>query len=412
VKAPSIAIFSGSHLCHNPRIIKEATTLAGAGYQVEIIGGWFDGVLKARDIELLAHIPNVKYTPVLDLTESNTVQRFICRARTKIGQTIHSQLGFENTWQLGYFAPSLRRAAKKSDADLLIAHSEPSMAAVAFAAARHGQSAGVDMEDWFSEDLSPDARKYRPVRLLRSLENALLGWAYSSCPSEAMSNALANELNCRPPAVIYNAFSWSERKSLDGDFRDRKNLRTPSIHWYSQTLGQGRGLEDLFGALGHLLCDVEIHLRGNPVAGFDRWLSERVPPEWLSKIFIHGLVENHELLSRIAEHDIGFAGEMKFCRSRDLTVTNKILQYLLAGLAVVASDTTGQKEVAAQADGAVRIYRSGDPAALAKELNLLLTSPGELARSKAAALAAAKETFCWERQAPRLLEEVERAIAA
>jgi len=44
------------------------------------------------------------------------------------------------------------------------------------------------------------------------------------------------------------------------------------------------------------------------------------------------------LLSRIAEHDIGFAGEMKHCRSRDLTVTNKILQYLLAGIAVVAGN--------------------------------------------------------------------------
>jgi len=54
-------------------------------------------------------------------------------------------------------------------------------------------------------------------------------------------------------------------------------------------------------------------------------------------------VDGDDLLSRIAEHDIGFAGEMPHCRSRDLTVTNKILQYLLAGLAVVASGTAGQR---------------------------------------------------------------------
>jgi len=391
--------------------MKEATTLADAGYQVEVIGAWFDSSLKVRDQELLTRL-NFQFVPVVDLVENPGLTRFSARLKRKIGELAYLRGGLENTWQLSYFTSALRQAASRNRADLLIAHSESSMAAVASAAADRSRLAGVDMEDWFSEDHSPNGKKYRPIHLLRTLEDSLLKAKYSSCPSQAMSNALASEFNCRPPAVIYNAFSWLERESLVGDFKDRKDLQTPSIHWYSQTLGEGRGLEDLFAALPNLIWEVEIHLRGNPVAGFDRWLSERVPPEWLSKIFIHGLVENHELLSRIAEHDIGFAGEMKFCRSRDLTVTNKILQYLLAGLAVVASDTKGQKEVAAQADGAVRIYRSGDPAALAKELNVLLTSPDELARSKAAALAAARETFCWERQAPRLVEEVERAIAA
>ena len=62
------------------------------------------------------------------------------------------------------------------------------------------------------------------------------------------------------------------------------------------------------------------------------------------------------MLSRIAEHDIGFAGEQNYCRSRDLTVTNKILHYLLGGLAVIASDTAGQRQIAAQAGEAVRVY--------------------------------------------------------
>ena len=44
-------------------------------------------------------------------------------------------------------------------------------------------------------------------------------------------------------------------------------------------------------------------------------------------MFVHPVVHNDELLSRIAEHDIGFAGEMKYCQSRDLTVTNKIFTF-------------------------------------------------------------------------------------
>ena len=126
---------------------------------------------------------------------------------------------------------------------------------------------------------------------------------------------------------------------------------------------------------------------------------------------MHRLVANDELLSRVAEHDIGFAGEMTYCGSRDLTVTNKILYYLLAGLAVVASDTVGQQEAAGQAPGAVSLYRSGDPRALAECINVLFNSPAGLARAKAAALQAAEQTFCWERQEESLLQSVTQALS-
>ncbi len=60
---------------------------------------------------------------------------------------------------------------------------------------------------------------------------------------------------------------------------------------------------------------------------------------------MHPLIPANELLSRVAEHDIGLALELRQPDSRNLTVTYKFLHYLLAGLAVVASDTAGQSEV-------------------------------------------------------------------
>ncbi len=104
-----------------------------------------------------------------------------------------------------------------------------------------------------------------------------------------------------------------------------------------------------------------------PSCGFESWLASRTPERWRDRVFLHGLVPNDELLSRIAEHDIGFAGETSAIRSRDLTVTNKILHYLLGGLAVVASNTAGQREVAAEAPDAVQLYSSGNVSELAAE---------------------------------------------
>jgi glycosyltransferase involved in cell wall biosynthesis len=412
--SPSVEIIllTGNHLCHNPRVIKESITLARVGYKVEVLGAWTDASLKTRDQKLIDGLP-FRYTPVLDVTATGFANKFYkqaCRIRGKLGQLIYQKARIQNCWQLGYAIGALGHAAKKRRADLYIAHSEAGMQ-VAVDLLLSGQQVAVDMEDWFSADLLPEARRQRPVELLRSLEQTLLcRGVYSSCPSHAMGKALANEFGCNEPSVIYNAFPWADREAMDGLSLDRTDRRIPSIHWVSQTVGPGRGLEDLFAALPYIEHDVEIHLRGNPVAHFDDWISSQVPAQWRKQVFVHDLVPNESLLSRIAEHDIGFAGEMAYCRSRELTITNKILHFLLAGLAVVASDTPGQREVADKARGGVLLYPSGVSPALAARLNELLSDPKKLQSCKAAALQAAEKEFCWEKQEPVVLASISRSL--
>jgi glycosyltransferase involved in cell wall biosynthesis len=407
-----IAIVTGFSLARNPRVLKEAMTLRRAGYEVVVLGAELDRTGLEVDNALAGH-HDFLFKSVGSLAAPgllNQLRSSWWRFRSRVGRELFQFAGIENQHQFGYFVPELLRQARATAADYYIVHLEQALW-VGAKLLQSGRRVGIDMEDWFSEDLLPEAGEQRPVRLLRSLEEAVLrGAAHSSCSSQAMSRGLAQEFGCRPPTVIYNAFEWCERRLVDGKYKDRKNPHVPSVHWYSQTLGQGRGLEDLFAALPHVKHEVEIHLRGNPIRGFEDWLTLRVPDSWRKRIFIHGLVANHELLSRIAEHDIGFAGEMKYCRSRDLTVTNKILHYLLAGLAVIASDTAGQREIAAQADGSILLYRSGNAVLLAERLNELLGKPDKLTAAKTAALLAAEQTFCWEKCAPQLVQSVERAL--
>jgi len=408
-----IVILSGNHACNNPRAIKEAETFAEAGFEVEWLGGWVDSALAERDRNLTAN-RKWRFVPVIDWTRSDYGAQLLKdwqRFKRFRALKQFEWFGLESGGQLGYCIRNLLKAAQKRTADLYIAHSEPGMW-VAEQLRLQGHRVGIDMEDWFAEDLLPEARKQRPLRLLRRLEKKLLrNSAYSLCTSHAMSEALADEYGCQPPIVIYNAFPWADRQSLDGLIKDRRDRNIPSIHWYSQTLGPGRGLEDLFDALPYVKFEAEIHLRGKSSTGFESWLSEKVPAEWRSRIFIHDLVSNEELLSRIAEHDIGFAGEMKYCRSRDLTVTNKILQYLLGGLSVIASDTSGQYEVAKQAGAAVSVYKCGDIVELAGRLNELLGSIQRLSTAKAYALEAAKKKFCWEIYSDLLIDSAHTALS-
>ena len=407
-----IVLISGNSLCHNPRVMKAASALARNGYDVHVLGAWLEADLKARDQAILAQA-QFRFEPVFDATLPGiwrTAAHTLRRARRKVANTVYAFAGWQCRDQLGYGIGRLLARARALAADLYIAHSEPALH-VAWRLMQDGRRTGVDMEDWYSQDLLADARAQRPVGLLRRLESALLvKGVYATCPSGAMSEALAAAYGGKPPAIIYNAFSAAEWATIDDVRKDRHNAAVPSIYWFSQTLGPGRGLEDLIAALPLLDRDVEIHLRGRAAPGMEEWIRSQMPARWQERVFLHPLVPNEELLSRLAGYDIGFAGEQPSCRSRDLTVTNKILHYLLGGLAVVASDTAGQREVAMQASGAVTLYEQGNPVALAQALRTVIDSPDNLARAKAASLQAAERTFCWERQEQVLLQNIQEAL--
>ncbi|NBX69936.1 MAG: hypothetical protein EBR01_13355, partial [Proteobacteria bacterium] len=365
-------ILSGNALCHNPRVFKEAEAFAGDGHKVEVLGSGANPAYRIRDEKLVAG-RNWKFTGLMP--HQGVPGKNISRLMRYLGNQVHRWLGWENRWQLGPMAELLWKEGRKRSADLYIAHSEAGMWA-AEQLRKEGRSVGVDMEDWFSEDLLPEARRTRPIRLLKKLENNLLcKGVHSTCTSEAMADALVEAYGCRRPTVIRNVFPLKEREAMDGKWKDRPGMarwmpsndpkavrpkEAPvSIHWFSQTVGPGRGLETLFQGLDGLEGNWELHLRGN-LKGYEGWLERVCPGSVKGRLKVHGLVENEELRSRIAEHDIGYAGEPNKPPNKNLTISNKFFQYLQAGLAVVASNTAGQKEAASEAGGGVGICPTGD----------------------------------------------------
>lgn len=407
-----VVLLTGNALCTNPRVQKEAATLAQAGLYVTVLGGWYSPESRCEDLDLAAEA-RFRFQPVVDFTAPDARGRLAsaaARLQTAVARRAHRWTGIETPWQLGYALSGMLRQSREVAADLYIAHSEVGLQ-VAWKLMREGCKVGIDMEDWFSEDLPPNALPGRPLKLLRKLEGAVLrGASYSSCPSAAMSRTLAERYGCRPPTVVYNAFPFKDRDSIDGLRKDRGDDRRPSVHWYSQTLGAGRGLEDLIGALPSLGSDVQLHFRGNDPSGYRERLLNQLPEGLRMQIHFHRPVDNAELLSRIAEHDIGFSGEDPAIPSRNLTVTNKVLHYLVAGLPVVASDTAGNREIAARASGAIWLWTAGDRASLATCCARLLREPGQLERAREAALASARANFSWERCAGGLLDFVQAAL--
>ena len=394
-------------------MIKEATALTEEGYGVTVLGGWSSELGVEADRRVAAEGGYIFDALLAPTTPEGRLHRIVQRVARKCAPRSRGLFGLVPS--------SLAHAARRLDPDLAIAHSEPALFS-ALSLHRGGCKVGVDMEDWFSEDLPLETRRGRPVAHLKRAERDLLRCAsHATCTTEVMADALVQACGCRRPTRIYNVFPTAPlpaqmeprdrspiSKSLNGTPSRGKAVR--SIHWFSQTIGPGRGLEDLFNAAEGLPDGFEIHLRGH-TGGYGQWLESVLPSSLLNKVFVHGPVPATELVERIAEHDIGFAGELSGIPSRDLTATNKIFQYLQGGLAVVASDTAGQKEVAALAGTAVVTYRSGSASDLKERLSELTGSAIQLAAAKAAAVDIAARSFNWAEEKPRLLASVRSALS-
>ncbi|MBE9031021.1 glycosyltransferase [filamentous cyanobacterium LEGE 11480] len=408
-----ILILLGGHLCNGPRPCKEADALAAAGHDVMVAGVWFDPKFVQRDQQLLQGRA-WQFQPVLDfrgITLGQKMQRLGVRLQAKIARALWLKYDIQSPALLGYGAKAMLKFAQGFQADLTIVHSEAGLW-VGNCLQAEGYKVGVDFEDWFSEDLLPEAKASRPIAWIQSLESQLAKTCtYCLTPSQAMAAAIAAAYNCATPTVIYNAFPATPTTTASQASSDRQDLDLPSLHWFSQTIGPGRGLETVFAALPHLQSVVEIHLRGNCPAIYQDWIMSLVPAAWRDRVYLHGTVDNHILPLRIAEHDIGLALESPQILSRDLTVTNKLFQYLEAGLAVIATNTAGQQEVLQQSPQAGELIPASDPFRLADVINQWIADPEHLQRTKQAAKQAGIK-LGWDTQAAKLTQQVELAIGA
>jgi len=402
-RPPTILIVTSGLLCRNPRVLKEATTLGENGYDVTVLAIANVGRYEAYDREIMKTAPFRRET--VDHISSDWRTRLTAlrsRAGTWLARRSLSW-GWERESALGPIR-ELRQKAEAHRADLTIVHTEQGFA-VGAALLAQGRRVAADFEDWHSRDLLPADQRGRPLRLLRRCEQELLRRAaYSTTTSDAMADALAQAYSGPRPAVLRNVFP------LQPDPRSGPGSPVPSFFWFSQTIGPGRMLELFLAAWRQTERPSRLCLLGDASSAYRKKLESRVPPRQRSALEFLPIVSPAELPSLIARHDLGLALEPSVPDNKNFTISNKIFQYLNAGLGVLATPTVGQREVLDSAPGAGEILDLTQTTALARRLDALLAdAPGRIGMG-AAARRAAEARFCWEKAAPVLLDAVARAL--
>lgn len=396
----------------NPRLVKEADALTAAGHDVRVVAVAFDAARTQLDRNMassrgwrLEHVQTAWRSPVGALRRGGwgLVER-----ASEWAFAAHVPGGVVRDHAYSRFVRPLARRAAAEPVDVVIAHNLQALPAAARAARRRGARLGFDIEDLHTGELPDGPEHQRTLARITALERHYLPRCdYLTAAAPGIADAIVDLYGVRRPVVVLNTFPAEERAASPAPDR-RHPGGDPALYWFSQTLGPDRGIEDAVEALGRMSVPAHLYLRG------------AAPPEYRARVLdraaelgcgerVHflSLVPPGELVARSSEHDVGLALEQPITRNRDLCVTNKLFTYMLAGLAVAATDTAGQRAILAGRDVGAFLYRAGDAASLAAQLDALLSSPERLARARRKALAAALDEFSWARDAERLVAYLE-----
>jgi hypothetical protein len=314
----------------------------------------------------------------------------------------------------------LVKAALAEPVDFIYGGTTGALAAVAEAGSRASVPFAIDLEDFHSAEHAETegalSNHLADLVLRKVLEDA----TFLTTSSAPMAAAYVSIYGARPQ-VVHNTFPLPERspsfQRATGPIR---------LYWFSQTIGPGRGLENLIRAIGRCQIPATLTLRGRSALNG----SARQPGPSRSLTYVDGLralandvapsleivlrdpADPGAMVDLCREHDIGLAIEEPDVFNHDLALSNKALTYPLAGLALLLTETAGQRALAVDVGDAV-VVKSGDIDALAVGLRQWADSPARLTEAKAAAWEAARRRWHWEHEVERgrLLDAVAHVLS-
>jgi hypothetical protein len=382
----------------SPRMLKIARALGEENYDVHVIHARYTERSDTLDASIAQPWPVTR----IDCRRGTAPARwFYTGVRTKILSRAGGAVGARALPDWALFRANSRihselaRAIVSVRPSLIYGGSQPALSAVAAAAAVSGIPYALDLEDFYSEQAGNGSLS---DRLSEEVEWRFLKKASFLTAGSVPIAAAYREKYGVSPQPVHNAFPLPAREP---DFIS--NPAAPlKLYWFSQTIGPGRGLEDVIQAIGCAGFAAELHLRGTAAGEYGdalRTLSAAVAPKLA--LFVHPPEFPDRMIESCRGFDAGLCLERREPRNHDLSLSNKALTYMLGGLALVITDTLGQRELLPALSGEAIVYEPGDIPTLTSALTAWNSDRGKLLQAKKASWKAARERWNWNHPAER-----------
>ncbi|MEN9574429.1 MAG: hypothetical protein RL514_2284 [Verrucomicrobiota bacterium] len=275
-------------------------------------------------------------------------------------------------------AYGLERALSRAAADVYLAHNIETLLPAARAAQRRGALLMFDSMEFHSD--MGDGQTAVERALVQAVEREWLPRsALVLASSDQVADALVAEYGIARPVALYNT---PPRVAA----LPPRTVGTFALYWRNAVVGLGqRGLEDALLALQKLPAEIELHLQGRLPEDGGQALRARIAELGLGeRVGIHPPYAPEAAVPEAARHTVGLCLERRGVRNHDLTVSNKLFDYHMAGLAVIVSDLPGLRSVVERSGGGMW-FEPGSVEDLAAKIRLLYEDEALLRRLAAQA---------------------------
>jgi glycosyltransferase involved in cell wall biosynthesis len=299
----------------------------------------------------------------------------------------------------------LASLAGREKADLYIAHHVEALGAAYKAARKNKAVFGFDAED-FHTGMSESSSPASLDAITFFLEKKYLGYCrHMTAASKLMAEAYRDKYGVSLPETILNVFPMVALPV--------KEVHDPvRFHWYSQVIGPFRGIEVLLEAAAMIEMPFEIHLRGTmQSSAYRHTLTDICQRTGISqRVFFHDPIQPEQIIPDGNNYDVGLALESAVSTNRNICVTNKVFSYLMSRMAIIGTDTEGQKDIFTHFPEAVVLCKMNDARDLARAMRLLIEDRERLMKAKQASERAAREEFNWEKESQKLLHSIQYSL--
>ncbi|AEE50744.1 glycosyltransferase family 1 protein [Haliscomenobacter hydrossis] len=403
-----ICLVTPGHLHSNPRLRKEVLALKQTGYQVSVFAIQTLQELIPFDHNFVEANPEVEFH-FLKATKRTTWDYL--RIKTNMRKRLYTMLfRWQKSFSIKAFARfyvEQVRMVQTCKADLYIAHNLAALPVAAAVARYHCKPFAFDAEDFHRGEFEADSLE---AHLIQFIEDKFIPKvAYLSAASPLIAEAYQQLYSPVTPIVINNVFALDQQPPAP-KVTNKKGHGSLKLFWFSQTVGTNRGIQDVLNAL-KLLPDipVQIGLLGSCDESTQLYFQSFIQSPQHQLEFFSQCTEQ-ELIDLSAQYDIGLATEPGFSSNNDKALSNKIFTYLLAGNAILASNTNAQKHFMQFYSNIGASYPIGGLEEIAKYLRNWWAHYDELQNIRQAAWTLARQELNWDKEQICFLDVIKRTI--
>lgn len=410
-----ICMFATNDIAHDIRVQKEAASAVNAGYGVVVIGLSSGNERLEREqsgykIILVPRSSSV-WLKLLKITAKWILHSFVLRrANDKEGNSCISKKNFKfKVYELYLltFIVFPHRLMKLEGimqrADIYHANDLDTLSTAIKSAKKTGAKVLYDAHELWVEQNPEWADWFK--RIAFEFEKRLIGKVNAVV---TVNISIAKELHKRYhiglPIIVHNCPHYYKSNHLNNSLLKRSIGIDPSklVVLYQGRYEEGRGLEGLVES-GSYLCDhAVIALRG--YGSIEEQLRQKVHRLHLEdKVRFLSPVSTDELVASAYVADIGVVPYKAVCMNNLYATPNKIFEYLMAGLAIVASDLPEIRKILEQSNCGL-LFNPDSPQEIADAINELVKNRDLLKEKKKNAFAAASNIYNWESESKKLID--------